>query len=524
MSGLGEVLKHAILSVLPTLSPDVINQLVEKLVDQGVESVDDLVYVKDDDILEFLRPIQCRKLLCAWKNQENQNSTVVSLPVEVLPMASSETNSEIVSPQSSSSSTSICVSQSWPENFKVPWNIMPAGIQSAAKNGQRPSPADRRQMIRVLADEIRKHDLNPTRSQCATVTRKVVREYPKSFADMIGDRQIGGGNESLLSQLKVRIEHLNRNNTLSQRIQSSDSGTSRKRSSTDSYGCTRWQPSLPPGESSETLELKRLKMEEIYLHEGDSGAERGDVCKLMEETYCLQRHMINASPPPTIAELKKKWPYLFIQRHIYGHFELLTEKKVKRLLELSIQECGQIITQFFKGKPTNDDVRNILSKGENDVAANVLQLLLAHFKEKLDGIILQADEFATPHDVKQSLHLPGSPRLIILGESLSNKRWMLSMEGEIVCEGAQPCFVSGLAALFSLFYNFNLEYQDEAACTLEFVQRRFIDINPERGSKAKKGKVTSKKTGKVVQKKSCTMNPQVASLLRKLTDFEWDFV
>lgn len=62
---------------------------------------------------------------------------------------------------------------------------------------------------------------------------------------------------------------------------------------------------------------------------------------------------------------------------------------MKRLLELSIQECGQIITQFFKGN--NDDVRNILSKGENDVAANVLQLLLAHFKEKLDGIILKAD-------------------------------------------------------------------------------------------------------------------------------------
>lgn len=69
MSGLREVLKDAVLSVLPILSPDVINQLVEKLVDQGVEGVDDLVYVKEDDILEFLRPIQCRKLLSAWKNQ-----------------------------------------------------------------------------------------------------------------------------------------------------------------------------------------------------------------------------------------------------------------------------------------------------------------------------------------------------------------------------------------------------------------------------------------------------------------------
>ncbi|TRY83118.1 hypothetical protein DNTS_020639, partial [Danionella cerebrum] len=52
-------------------------------------------------------------------------------------------------------------------------------------------------------------------------------------------------------------------------------------------------------------------------------------------------------------------------------------------------------------------------------------------------------------------------------QSLSNRRWMLSMEGHVVCEGAQPNFVSGLAALFSTFYNFNLQYQEEAACTLE---------------------------------------------------------
>ncbi len=59
------------------------------------------------------------------------------------------------------------------------------------------------------------------------------------------------------------------------------------------------------------------------------------------------------------------------------------------------------IIQFFKGKPTNDDVRNIpYARGENDVAAMVIQLLLAHFKEKLDGLILQADvsrDYLTNH-------------------------------------------------------------------------------------------------------------------------------
>ncbi|RXN24347.1 hypothetical protein ROHU_022269 [Labeo rohita] len=244
------------------------------------------------------------------------------------------------------------------------------GIQSAIENDRRPSPADRRQMIRILADEMKKHEENPTRSQCLTVTQQIVRRYPKVFADMEG---------------------------------------------------------------------------------------------------------------------------------------------------------GPKIVQFFKEKPTNEDVRNTLSSDQNDLAAMVLQLLLAHFKEKLDGLILLTDEFATPSDVQQALPLPECPRLIILGQSLSNQRLMLSVEGQVVCEGEQPNIVSGLAALFASFYNFNLQYQKEAACSLEFIQRRFLDINPERGSKAKKGKVTSKKTGQIVQKKNTTVHPQVSSLLRKLTDFEWNF-
>ena len=50
-------------------------------------------------------------------------------------------------------------------------------------------------------------------------------------------------------------------------------------------------------------------------------------------------------------------------------------------------------------------------------------------------------------------------------------RWMISIEGHVVCEGVQPTFESGVAALFSVFYNFNLKYQDGASGTLEFIQR-----------------------------------------------------
>ncbi|KAF1380427.1 hypothetical protein PFLUV_G00163630 [Perca fluviatilis] len=76
----------------------------------------------------------------------------------------------------------------------------------------------------------------------------------------------------------------------------------------------------------------------------------------------------------------------------------------------------------------------------------------------------------------------------------------------------------------STFYNFNLQYQDYAAWSLEFIQRICMGINPERGSKAYSGQAPSRKTGKMVQKKPPTVNLHVCTLIRKLNDFKWDFV
>ncbi|CAB1446678.1 unnamed protein product, partial [Pleuronectes platessa] len=56
-------------------------------------------------------------------------------------------------------------------------------------------------------------------------------------------------------------------------------------------------------------------------------------------------------------------------------------------------------------------------------------------------------------------------------EQAAVRRWMISLEGHVICEGIQQAFVTGLAALFSVYYIVNLHYQEEAACTLEFIQR-----------------------------------------------------
>lgn len=53
----------------------------------------------------------------------------------------------------------------------------------------------------------------------------------------------------------------------------------------------------------------------------------------------------------------------------------------------------------------------------------------------------------------------------------STGRWMITLEGRVISEGGTPTFLTGLAAVFAIYYVFNLQYQDEAVCTLEFIQR-----------------------------------------------------
>ncbi|KAM9494281.1 uncharacterized protein Hap1MRO34_004210 [Clarias gariepinus] len=147
---------------------------------------------------------------------------------------------------------------------------------------------------------------------------------------------------------------------------------------------------------------------------------------------------------------------------------------------------------------------------------------MAHFKEQNEALLLQADVAASAADVERSLTLPDSPRLVVLGPVEETNRWMVSIEGHVVTEGES--FLLGLATLFASFYNFNLQYQNEACCTLEFIQRCFIGINPERGSKAYQGKIHSKRTGKEVKKKQAALNPHVCTFIRKLMDFQWNLV
>ncbi|XP_059354194.1 uncharacterized protein LOC132157507 [Carassius carassius] len=532
-------IKAIILRALPSLTEEIREHVITSLERSGVESIEDLVYVQQEDLKDVLPIIQQRKLLEAFKLE----TTKVTLDLQILPDESTDTSmSSLSSPQpctSSSSSSSRAstpctlskasqspnISSKWYENFEIPWDKMPVEVQSAIANSKRPAPDKRRQMIRILADEIRKCENNPTRNECLIICRNIVKHFPNSFADMTPSGVIiGSGCTSLLCQLKTRIENMNRAGTKNRLRTSKVPGQQHQRPS-DSYGCTQFNPELPPEETYETLEQKRQQLETIYRQEGIRSGEKGEVINLMKTTFCLQRRHINQAPSPSIEDMRIQWPYLFTQRGIFIHFELLTDINVLRVLDLSIKECGQGIRKYLQTKSKNKDVQSIVTQDE-DGELTLIQLLMAYFDEGIEGLILRADISATAADVESTLTIPASPRLILLfaGDEATIGGWMITIENHVICEGVDQSIITGLAAVFSTYYIFNLQYQEEASRTLEFVQRRFIGLNPERGTKASQVKVISKKTGKLVHKKTATVNVHVANLIKNLLDFEWGFV
>ena len=59
--------KEAVKVVLPALCEDLLETVSRKLVESGVDTLEDLKFVEEEDLVDLLKPIQCRKILHAWK-------------------------------------------------------------------------------------------------------------------------------------------------------------------------------------------------------------------------------------------------------------------------------------------------------------------------------------------------------------------------------------------------------------------------------------------------------------------------
>ncbi|CAL8311020.1 unnamed protein product [Merluccius merluccius] len=497
-------IKEAVLSFLPGLSDETLTSLLEIFGELGVESRGDLSFIQEKDLERCLRPIQCRRLLNGIKNDG-----LPPFQTEFVDVAS-PTPSNPSSSSSENTWPSVALpGRQWYIDFSVRWNEMPAAVQQAVADERRPSPGERRDVVKVVVDQMLAHDPNPTRAMCHSVARRITRDYPTSFADVgkTGDVVVDGC-QSLLQQLKTRVEYKNRRNTLARRR-----GERRPRSGVaegarvmtrgpvDQYGCVRWGPvELPDGETETTLNEIKRQLLNIYSEEGMGGAERAE--PLMVKTYVIQRRYLNSVPAPGIAEIKKEWPFLFTPRGLYSHFGLLTDVSILNKLRETLNNKGSTVIGYCKDLQRHPGIEDVLGSYDpetSDRAPCILLLLMAYFKEPENAIMLKTDPCSTAADVQRTLTLPSTPCLIVQGDMMKPSAWMLSVEGEVVM-GPYETFMNGIAAVFASYYSFNLQYPGP------ILKYWALGINPETGSKSKK---------------KC-INSNVSTLVRKLIDFsQW---
>nr|XP_055025276.1 uncharacterized protein LOC129415351 [Misgurnus anguillicaudatus]XP_055025277.1 uncharacterized protein LOC129415351 [Misgurnus anguillicaudatus] len=527
-----DLMEDSIKKALPMLQESDYTRLTAHLAGMGVQTDSDLHFVTLEDIKEIIPIVAARRLLHYIKNMGREDLTSDQQS------SFSRGSSSLHQP----SQVPIQVSD-WVSSYEIPWEKMPPHLRQCLAQGQRPRKQEHLAMVRTIVDSIREICLNPSRSQCSEIARRITEKYPKSFADVTMEGElIGCGYGSLLNQIKTRVEHVNRDNTLvrvrkpkrhitDNESSSSSEITPSKCSKTDSYGCINWHPvDLPQDETPESVELKRDTMVKLFSEEGPRAAERGQVEQLMKTTYASQRYAINKNPPPSIDQLKEQWPFLFMKRYLCAHFNTLTGIDINTRLTESLSRKGKKVLQFFESqlKRWNKDVRTVLKdissaeKGDIDYGVASVITIMAYYKEKEESLFLLADVTATSADVQESLTVPSTPRLIAFGDSvLHAKRWMLTMEGRVIIESQDLTdFQSALAVLFGCYYAFNVQYQEEAAATLEFLQRFILRINPD-GTKCQSKTRISRTSGKKVQRKSSGLNPHVASLIKELVDFDW---
>ncbi|XP_064110261.1 uncharacterized protein LOC135218046 [Macrobrachium nipponense] len=65
---------------------------------------------------------------------------------------------------------------------------------------------------------------------------------------------------------------------------------------------------------------------------------------------------------------------------------------------------------------------------------------------------------------------------------LQATRFMVAVDGRVINSDITS-LVAAMAMVFASFYLFGIHYPPEASVTLEFIQRCFYKINPEKGTK-----------------------------------------
>uniref|UniRef100_A0A8C5PWW2 Uncharacterized protein n=1 Tax=Leptobrachium leishanense TaxID=445787 RepID=A0A8C5PWW2_9ANUR len=517
-------LRTAIMEVFPDL-PEVTKDILEETLQSiGVETYDDLKFIEEADLLSALRPVQARKFIATWKLRcQTPDSSSSSVDASPGPSTSLRSPSPIIS-HSTSSSSSRTPEIDWADNFQIQWDKLPEELTQLLERGERPSPRMRREIVRFVVSEMMKKSSCPSKRNSTEVAKKMLAKYPRSLQDVIEGEVIGSGYYSLVKQLQYRIDNVKRCTT--PKIRKRKHGTSasdtdevppeQRAAIQDCYGCVNWDLKfLPVGETPESQQEKKEKLK-IMSQQTDLSPE--EVKDLMRLTFYTQRKQVNQGK--NIIHLSEEWPFLFKELGMAVHFKELTGIGLKEMFTQNVDLKGKRLLNYLNMVAVNKNkrllqavakfkvMRGQLSGCSEDVKEMVL-LLLSYFNDKEERMFCYVEDTCLAQEVQMD-RVDLTPTIIVCGQSCySARRFMLCVDRTILLDNILS-FISAICLMFGSYYCFNIHYPSELASTLEFLQRCFFSINPEKGTKVEK-----------TNKARHQLNPRVLTLIQELSDHEW---
>ncbi|XP_033646404.1 uncharacterized protein LOC117305635 [Asterias rubens] len=204
--------EEKIRDILPNIKRRRLASFLEYLQKMGVESVNDLVYINERDISQTLTPIEARRLLdhlnCRPPVESGSQNRPVKATLELDDSSSSRSSSSSATDESSQSSVEIAVGNPFPSrssaetgSTRVPWQKMPRLLMAALEAKRRPAPSLRKEMIRIIVDDLDKPSTSLPRTKVLrALSSEIVQRFPDSFIDELGGEKVGSGYDSLLSQ------------------------------------------------------------------------------------------------------------------------------------------------------------------------------------------------------------------------------------------------------------------------------------------------------------------------------------
>ncbi|XP_041960351.1 uncharacterized protein LOC121718957 [Alosa sapidissima] len=342
----------------------------------------------------------------------------------------------------------------------------------------------------------------------------MVAKYPKSLQDVIEGDVIGSGYHSLVEQLQNRFENVRRctapkirkRKRRADESDTDDSPPERRAVIQDTYGCINWDPkSMPLGEGQESQRQNKEKLQTLSLQ---TDPDPEEVTLLMRSTFYAQRKQVNQGKD--IKHLVEEWPFWFDELGMSVHFKELTgtdlketfarniDMKGKRLLDF-MRTVGMKKSKFLPAFMKFQLIRGELTGRSEDVKEIVL-LLLSYFDEREDAMFCYVEDSCLAGEL-QMKQVPLTPTIVVCGQNcFSSSRFMLSVDQTIVNNNISS-FTSALNLMFGSYFCFNIHYPVELASTLEFLQRCFYSVNPQKGTKVTKTSTTHH------------MNPRVLTLI-----------